>query len=77
MFLGPGVISMINEHWVRLCVVDRHSHVWPILARFMDYYSPFWRPRAISMIDNSRGAFACLSRFVDSDPFLTRGFCRF
>ena len=48
---------------------------WPILARFMEYYSPFWDPRAISTINDPRGAFTCrsstlavlviLARFVD------------
>ena len=39
----------------------------------MDYYSPFWGPRAISTIDDHRGAFTCPSSTVailaDSGPF--------
>ena len=39
----------------------------------MDYYSPFWGPRAISTIDDPRGAFTCPSSTVailaDSGPF--------
>ena len=46
---------------------------WLILARFMDYYSPFWGPGVICTINEPRGAFSCLSSalaiFVDSDPF--------
>ena len=41
LFCGPGVISTINEPWVRLRVGDQHSQFWPILARFLDYYSLF------------------------------------
>ena len=35
---------------VRLRVGHQHSRFWPILARFMDYYSPFWGPEAISIV---------------------------
>ena len=35
---------------VRLRVGHQHSQFWPILACFMDYYSPFWGPKAISMV---------------------------
>ena len=45
---------------VYMSVNDTHNF-GQFLVRFVHYYSPFWRPRAISMIDNSRGAFACLS----------------
>ena len=48
---------------------------WPILARFMDYYSQFWGPGVISTISEPRGAFrvchqhsrflSILTRFVD------------
>ena len=73
LFWGRGVISMINEPWVRLRVGHQHSQLWPILARFLDYYSPFWGPRAISTIDDPRGAFTCPSSTVailaDSVPF--------
>ena len=50
LFWGPGVISTINEPWVRLRVGHQHSQLWPILARFLDYYSPFWGPEAISIV---------------------------
>ena len=29
---------------------------WPILARFMDYYSLFWGPGAIFMVAEPQGA---------------------
>ena len=61
LFWGPGVISTINEHWVRLCVGHQHWQFWLILVRFMHYYSAFWGPRAISTIDELRDAFMCPS----------------
>ena len=58
---------------VRLRVGHEHSQSWPILARFMDYYSLFWGPVVISTIDKPRAAFKCRSStvafFVDSDRF--------
>ena len=36
---------------VRLRVGHQHSHIRPILVRFVHYYSAFWGPRAISTID--------------------------
>ena len=40
-----------------LRVGHQQSQFWPILARFMYYYSLIWGPCAISMIDEPRGAF--------------------
>ena len=58
---------------VRLRVGHQHSRFWPILARFVDYYSLFWGPGVISMINAPRCAFTCrlstLAVFVYSDPF--------
>src|SRR3954469_7244209 len=58
---------------VRLRVGHQHSKFWPILARFVDYYSLFWGPRVISMTDKPRGAFTCRSStpavLADSGPF--------
>ena len=51
LFWGPGVISTINQHWVRLCVGHQHWQFWLILARFMNYYSLFWGPGVITMIN--------------------------
>ena len=39
---------------VRLHVGHQHSQLWPILARFVDYYSLFWGPKAISMVNELR-----------------------
>ena len=58
---------------MRLRVGHQHSQFWPILARFVDYYSPFWVPGVISTIDEPQGAFTCrlstLKVLADSDPF--------
>ena len=37
LFCGPGVISTINEFWVRFRFDHQHSQFLPILARFVDY----------------------------------------
>ena len=58
---------------MRLRVGHQHSQFWPILARFMDYYSPFWGPEAISIVVEPQGALTCqsstLAFFVDCDLF--------
>ena len=46
---------------MRLRVGHQHSHIRAILIRFVHYYSTFWGPRAISTIDEPRGAFMCPS----------------
>ena len=73
LFWGLGVILMIDEPLVRLRVGHQHWQFWPILARFMDYYSSFYGPRAISTIADPRGAFTCpsstLKFLANSDPF--------
>jgi len=53
--------SLLRNAKVRLCVIHRHLPFWPILVRFMDYYSPFWAPGAISTINDPRGALTCRS----------------
>ena len=59
---------------MRLRVGHQHSRFWLILARFMDYYSPFWGPEAISMVVELQGALTCRSSAItvwaDSSPFL-------
>ena len=44
------------------------------LTRFVDYYSPFWGPEAISMVVEPQGALKCRSSTIavwaDSGPFL-------
>ena len=58
---------------MRLRVGHQHSQFWPILARFVDYYSLFWVPEVISTINEPLGALtgwlSTLAVFVDSDPF--------
>ena len=57
----------------RLRVGHQHSHIWPILARFVDYYSLFWGPGVISTINEPWSAFtfrsSTLAVFIDSDLF--------
>ena len=64
---------MLNPK-VCLRVGHQHSQFWPILAHFMDYYSPFWGPKAISMVVELKGALTCRSSTItvwaDSGPFL-------
>ena len=73
LFWGLGVISMIDEPLVRLRVGHQHSHIRPILVRFVHYHSAFWGPRAISTIDEPRGSFMCPSStlrvLANSDGF--------
>ena len=58
---------------VRLHVSHQHSQFWPILARFLDYYSLFWGPEVISIVVESQGALTCrsstLTVLADSGPF--------
>ena len=57
---------------MRLRVGHQHLQFWPILARFMDYYSLFWGLGVISTINERLGALtgwlSTLAVFVDSDP---------
>ena len=58
---------------MRLRVGLQHLLFWPILARFVDYYSLFWGPGVISTIDEPQGALTCrsltLAVLADSSPF--------
>src|SRR6266511_4169021 len=54
----------VSERFPRLTIPEvclyvghQHSQFWPILARFVDYYSQFWGPGVISTIDDPRGLF--------------------
>ena len=59
---------------MRLRVGDQHSWFMSILAHFVDYYLPFWGPKAISMVVELQGALTCRSSTItvwpDSGPFL-------
>ena len=58
---------------MRLRVGHQHSHIRPILVRFVHYHPAFWGPRAISTIDEPRGSFMCPSStlrvLANSDGF--------
>ena len=58
---------------VHLPLCHRHSQVCPILARFVDYYSPFWGPKAIYMVVEPQGVLMCrsstLTILANSGPF--------
>ena len=79
-FLGLLLYFGVSESFprltnpgVRLRVGHQHSHIWPILVRFVHYYSAFWGPRAISTIDEPRGSFmypsSTLTVLANSDGF--------
>ena len=49
-----------------------HSQFWPILAHFMDYYSLFWGPEVISMVNDPGRVYVSVINtqgFCRSDPF--------
>src|SRR3954465_12607145 len=54
-------------------VGHKYSQFWPILASFVDFYLLLWGCGVISMIDEPRGAFTCLSStpavLADSGPY--------
>ena len=58
---------------MRLRFGHQHSRFLSILTRFMDYYSPFWGPKAISIVVETQGALTCrsstLAVLADSGPF--------
>ena len=60
---------------MRLRVGHQHLQVWPILTRFVDYYSPIWGPTAIPIDVEPEGALACRSSTlaVLADSGLFRG----
>ena len=59
---------------MRLRVGHQHSQFWPILTRFVDYYSPFWGPEEISIVVEPQGALTSMSSTIavwaDFGPFL-------
>ena len=64
---------MIKEPSVHLHVGNQHSQFWPILARFVDYYSLFLGPEVISIVVEPQGTLTCrsstLTVLADSGPF--------
>ena len=61
---SPGVCLRVPHH---------HSQFWQILTRFVDYYSPFWGPKAFSIVVEPQGVLMCWSStlgvLADSGPF--------
>ena len=64
---------MINEPPVHLRVGYQHSRFLSTLTRVVDHYSPFWGPKAISVVFEPQGALMCrsstLTALADSGPF--------
>ena len=60
---------------MRLRVGHQQSQFGLILARFLDYYSPFWGPKAISIVVEPQGALTCRSSTLTvlADAGLFRG----
>ena len=75
LFWGLRVIGTINDPRVRLPVGHQHSQFWPILTRFVDYYSPIWGPATIPIDIEPQGALTCRSSTlaVLADSGLFRG----
>ena len=69
----PKRFPWLSNSKVRLQVGHQQSQFWPILARFLDYYSVFWVPKAISIVVEPQGALTCRSSILavlaDSGPF--------
>ena len=65
--------TRLTNPGVRLRFGHQDSRFWPILTRFVDYYSPFWGPEVISMLVEQQGALTCrsstLTVLADSGPF--------
>ena len=71
--MGPKRFPCLLNPGVRLRVSHQQSQYWLILAHFVDHYSMFRGPKAISTIDDPRGAFPCpssiLTLLANSDTF--------
>jgi len=69
----PERFPWLQNPGVRLCVGHQHSSFWPIMTRFMDYYSLVWGRWAISTIIEPLGVFTCrsstLTVLAGSGPF--------
>ena len=69
---GPFQGLLLNPR-VRLRVGHRYSRFLSCLTRFVDYYSPFWGPKVISMVVEPQGLLMCRSStliiLANSGPF--------
>ena len=72
-FGDPEGFPRLMNPGVHLCVCRQHSRFWPILTCFVDYYSRFWGPEAISIVVELQGVLTCwsstLAVLADSGPF--------
>ena len=50
---------------VRLHLGHPHSQFWPILGRFVGYYSPFWGSRVITMVFEPQGTLTSWSSIIE------------
>ena len=57
---------------MRLRVGHQHSQLWPILARFVDYYSLFWVPGLHSTMDEPRASLRVGHKYSQFWPILAR-----
>ena len=55
---------------MRLRVGHQHSQLWPILARFVDYYSLFWVPGLHSTMDEPRASLRVGHKYSQFWPIL-------
>ena len=55
-----------------LRVGHQHSQFWPILARFMDYYSRFGVPKRFPWLSNSKGHLRVGHQDLQFGPILAR-----
>ena len=65
------LFPLLTNPGVRLRVGHQHSHIPPILVRFVHYYSVFWGPRAISTIDEPRVRLCVRRQHSQFCPILT------
>ena len=63
---------MIHDPWVLLRARRQPSQFWPILTRFVNYYSPFWDPKAISIVIEPQGALHVGHQQSQFSPILAR-----
>ena len=67
-FVVPERFPQLTNPEVRLRVGHQHSQFWPIMTRFMGYYSPFCGPEVISLVAEPQGVLMYRSlRLADLD----------
>ena len=68
---GPFQGLLLNPR-VRLRVGHRYSRFLSCLTRFVDYYSPFWGPKAISIVVKPKVCLRVVHQHSQFWPILTR-----